>query len=77
MGILNTAIKIATMVLQDTVSMLYCECGCCGTRRFDVQRRNGKDSFSELSLRDVYGSLCDDCYSILKESEEPPFSSDN
>jgi hypothetical protein len=51
--------------LEEALSLLYPECGCCGRRLWDVQRREGED-LGGYSMRDVYGVLCDDCYQDLR-----------
>lgn len=54
------------MALEDAQSLLYPECGCCGRRQWDVQRREGDDN-AGYSLREIYGVLCDDCYHELTD----------
>jgi hypothetical protein len=50
--------------VEECLSLLYPECGCCGRKLWNVQRREGIDNFG-YNLRDLYGVLCDDCYEDL------------
>lgn len=59
-------LTIIAMALEDAQSLLYPECGCCGRRQWDVQRREGDDN-AGYSLREIYGVLCDDCYHELTD----------
>jgi len=57
--------QFAGTLLADALYFLYHECGCCGIRRFDVQRRQGTDIITGQPLRDSYGVLCNDCFHDL------------
>lgn len=57
-------------ILSDDIkSLVYVECGCCGRRKWDVQRRVGLDFYLN-DLRELYGVLCDECFADLRSDND-------